>query len=33
VDGSDNATAQVIQVRAIESAAEYRKRPFRIPGF
>jgi len=32
VDGSDNATAQVIHVRAIESAAEYRKRPFRIPG-
>ena len=33
VDGSDNATAQVIRVRSVESAAEYRKRPFRIPGF
>ena len=32
VDGSDNATAQVIQIRDVESATEYRKRPFRIPG-
>ena len=32
VDGSDNATAQVIHIRNIESAADYRKGPFRIPG-
>jgi serine/threonine protein phosphatase PrpC len=32
VDGSDNATAQVIQVRAVESVSKYRMRPFRIPG-
>ncbi|HEX4156011.1 MAG TPA: protein phosphatase 2C domain-containing protein [Acidobacteriaceae bacterium] len=32
VDGSDNATAQVVHVSDIESATEYRKRSFRIPG-
>jgi protein phosphatase len=32
VDGSDNATAQVIHVRDVESAADYRRRSFRIPG-
>jgi protein phosphatase len=33
VDGSDNATAQVIFVRSVESMAMYRGRPYRIPGF
>jgi protein phosphatase len=32
VDGSDNITAQVIQVSGVEPATEYRKRSFRIPG-
>ncbi len=32
VDGSDNATAQVISVRSVEPMAMYRGRPYRIPG-
>lgn len=32
VDGADNTTALVIQVREVESVAMYRMRPFRIPG-
>jgi len=32
VDGTDNATAQVIFVRSVESVAMYRGRPYRIPG-
>lgn len=32
VDGSDNATTQVIRVRAIEAMAMYRGRPYARPG-
>ncbi len=32
VDGSDNATAQVISIRSVETMAMYRGRPYRIPG-
>ncbi len=32
VDGSDNATAQIISVRSVEPMAMYRGRPYRIPG-
>jgi serine/threonine protein phosphatase PrpC len=32
VDGADNTTAQVIQVREVESMAMYRLSPFRISG-
>ena len=32
VDGSDNATAQVISIGSVESLAMYRGRPYRIPG-
>jgi protein phosphatase len=32
VDGSDNATAQVISIRSVEPMAMYRGRPYRIPG-
>jgi PPM family protein phosphatase len=31
IDGSDNATAQVIRVRAIERVGMYRGRPYRLP--
>jgi len=33
VDGSDNATAQIISIRSVEPMAMYRGRPYRIPGF
>jgi protein phosphatase len=32
VDGSDNATAQVISIHSVEPMAMYRGRPYRIPG-
>jgi serine/threonine protein phosphatase PrpC len=32
VDGSDNATAQVISIRSVEPMAMYRGRTYRIPG-
>lgn len=32
VDGSDNATAQVISIRSVEQMAMYRGRPYRVPG-
>jgi PPM family protein phosphatase len=32
VDGSDNATAQVISIRSVEPMAMYRGRPYSIPG-
>ena len=32
VDGSDNATAQVIRIRDVEAADDYRRRAFRIHG-
>ena len=32
VDGSDNATAQIISIRSVEPMAMYRGRPYRIPG-
>lgn len=31
VDGSDNASAQVIRVRAVEQVGMYRGRPYRLP--
>jgi len=31
VDGNDNATAQVIRVRAVEQVGMYRGRPYRLP--
>ena len=31
IDGSDNTTAQVIRVRAVEQVAMYRGRPYRLP--
>lgn len=31
VDGSDNTTAQVIRVRAVEQVGMYRGRPYRLP--
>ena len=32
VDGSDNATAQVISIRSVETMAMYRGHPYRVPG-
>ena len=32
VDGSDNATAQVISIRSVEAMAMYRGRPYPMPG-
>jgi PPM family protein phosphatase len=32
IDGNDNATAQVIRVRAVEQVGMYRGRPYRLPG-
>lgn len=32
IDGHDNATAQVIRVRAVEQVGMYRGRPYRLPG-
>lgn len=32
LDGSDNATAQVIRVRSVEQVGMYRGRPYRVPG-
>ena len=31
IDGTDNATAQVIRVRAVEQVGMYRGRPYRLP--
>jgi serine/threonine protein phosphatase PrpC len=31
IDGNDNATAQVIRVRAVETVGMYRGRPYRLP--
>ncbi|HKO18318.1 MAG TPA: PP2C family serine/threonine-protein phosphatase [Acidobacteriaceae bacterium] len=30
VDGSDNATAQVVRIESVETAAAYRSRPYRV---
>jgi serine/threonine protein phosphatase PrpC len=32
IDGNDNATAQVIRVRAVEQVGMYRGRPYLLPG-
>ncbi|HZB88482.1 MAG TPA: protein phosphatase 2C domain-containing protein [Terracidiphilus sp.] len=32
IDGGDNASAQVIRVRAVEQVGMYRGRPYRLPG-
>ena len=31
IDGNDNASAQVIRVRAVEQVGMYRGRPYRLP--